>query len=532
MTTNCEQVGKALELARDGLRPFVERCLRRAPGGLDQVPVLLQGTEYAESEDPLSDIAAIVRLMLMSRTWYEVFQPGLRRTARAEVRNLVGEVGSVRNRWAHQDAFSDDDTERALDTVQRLLRDTNANQGERAAQMLASYRAGRDVGTPLADAVPAPPSVESASEKSAEPPSQETPTSPPDEMSDDDDTFEAAATREIDKLRTRITAKRAEREGLDAQRTYLEDDQLRIAREFEENRRRMASDIEGVDAQRREVEEEIQRLEARHEAVQAAVAPPPLQPADPLGEDVHFAEEPVEAAPASVESEPPPAPVAAPVIPVDREPSRRSHRRFRPQSSVGTRTADLVCKLLQEVGRPLHYREIYDRLRPRESNPPRSDDPATAYLARYFNDPRLVRTERGTYTLHTAAHAPVPVLVAQPRTRTTRLPRQESYKGTHAAAYMLLSVRYEVQSFRQILMGVCETVCERSAVDFEKVLQLRGKRRPYFSRIPTDLRSPEPVAHSRIFVETNESADRVVERCRQVLQIVGLDPDEFSVEVR
>ena len=386
---NREQVGRALELARDGLRPFVTRCFKRAPGGLDQVSVLLQGTDYEESEEPLTDIAVIVRLMLMSRTWYEVFQPGLKRTIRGGVRNLVGEVGSVRNHWAHQDAFSDDDTERALDTIHRLLRDINANQAGQAGQMLEDYRAGRQGQAPPAAEPPPHPAASVEPVAQPEPPAAPAPPQPEDRRGEAG-TFEQAAAREIENLRSQIAAKRAEREGLDVRRNYLEDDQMRIVREFEENKRRIASEIDGVDAERKALAEEIRDREERLQRVEAAVALPPLRPSAPT----------IASAPSHPDV---PQPVSTPVIAkeVDTAPEPAPHLPRRGSGASAT-TADLVCELLAEAETPLHYREIYNKLRYREPNPPRSDDPATALLARYFNDPRLERTGKGTYALRSA----------------------------------------------------------------------------------------------------------------------------------
>ena len=68
-------------------------------------------------------------------------------------------------------------------------------------------------------------------------------------------------------------------------------------------------------------------------------------------------------------------------------------------SSSGNEAADLVVDLLQEVGRPLHYREIEQELRSRGAIQVEGKNPANTLLARYFNDPRLYRPARGTYDL-------------------------------------------------------------------------------------------------------------------------------------
>ncbi|MCX8207303.1 MAG: Swt1 family HEPN domain-containing protein, partial [Methanothrix sp.] len=50
-------------------------------------------------------------------------------------RSLVSELRNWRNRWAHQQAFSSDDTYRAIDSTGRLLRAVSAPQAEELERM-------------------------------------------------------------------------------------------------------------------------------------------------------------------------------------------------------------------------------------------------------------------------------------------------------------------------------------------------------------------------------------------------------------
>jgi predicted AAA+ superfamily ATPase len=125
--TNHERVGKALELLRTGLSPFVERELK-AKLGKDwafEAREALSDTRLAAGKgEPLGDVAA--QLVVMDRKWGEVFRLVL---GKAE-RSLVNELIAVRNRWAHQETFSGDDAYRALDSIHRLLLAVSAPQSE------------------------------------------------------------------------------------------------------------------------------------------------------------------------------------------------------------------------------------------------------------------------------------------------------------------------------------------------------------------------------------------------------------------
>lgn len=117
-TTNADRVGRALELLRDGLRPFVERELKSRHGDrwTSEVKMALSDKRLGTRKgDTLQDVAVL--LVVMDKTWGQVFGAIL---GRAE-RSLVNELVDIRNRWAHQEPFSTDDTYRALDSVGRLL---------------------------------------------------------------------------------------------------------------------------------------------------------------------------------------------------------------------------------------------------------------------------------------------------------------------------------------------------------------------------------------------------------------------------
>ncbi len=125
-TTNHERVGKAMELLKAGLAPFVEREVQAAikahrvsAGTLRKV---LEDARIGERPVSEWDVAALLKLMW--ETWNDVFGKIL---GPAE-RGFVGELRGHRNRWAHQEPFSGNDAYRALDTAHRLLKAVSAGQ--------------------------------------------------------------------------------------------------------------------------------------------------------------------------------------------------------------------------------------------------------------------------------------------------------------------------------------------------------------------------------------------------------------------
>lgn len=119
-TSNHERVGKALELLNQGLKPFVERELRAVHGErwLDAAQSgLREGRTPVRGNDKALRWDTQTLLAVMWDQWQSVF----RNTLGQAERSLVSELRDVRNKWAHQEGFSTDDTYRALDSTQRLL---------------------------------------------------------------------------------------------------------------------------------------------------------------------------------------------------------------------------------------------------------------------------------------------------------------------------------------------------------------------------------------------------------------------------
>ncbi len=130
--TNHERVGKALELLKQGIGPFVEREFKNLFKGQALVEASRYlGEDRLLAKKAISEFDAAALLKLMWEAWNDVF----RRTLGQTERSLVSELREVRNRWAHQQAFSSDDAYRALDSAGRLLSAVSASQAEELERM-------------------------------------------------------------------------------------------------------------------------------------------------------------------------------------------------------------------------------------------------------------------------------------------------------------------------------------------------------------------------------------------------------------
>lgn len=135
--TNQERVGKAMDLLRTGLAPFVEREFKNLHQ--DQAAEVARRVftdDRGVGQKPIGDwdVAALLRLMWDS--WNAVFS---RTLGRAE-RSLVQELREHRNRWAHQERFPSDDVDRALDSTARLLSAISAPEADEVNKMKLALR--------------------------------------------------------------------------------------------------------------------------------------------------------------------------------------------------------------------------------------------------------------------------------------------------------------------------------------------------------------------------------------------------------
>ncbi len=137
-TTNHDRVGKAMELLRAGLAPFVARevteRVKVQAVRMDAIRRFVEDPMLADRPMEEWDVSGLLRLMW--ETWNDVF----RHTLGFSERSLVSELREWRNKWAHQERFSGDDADRAMDSAERLLAAVSAPQAGEVAKIKRELR--------------------------------------------------------------------------------------------------------------------------------------------------------------------------------------------------------------------------------------------------------------------------------------------------------------------------------------------------------------------------------------------------------
>ena len=132
---------------------------------------------------------------------------------------------------------------------------------------------------------------------------------------------------------------------------------------------------------------------------------------------------------------------------------------------------------------------------------------------------------------HLSAPARVPPLKPNPLPKPSPSD-SDSVTGKKPVAFTFNKNRYEVTSWRGMLIRLCEIVYSAHMNRFEDVLNLRGKSRPPFSRDDNDLVYPAQINGTNIFVETHGTANMVVRRAKILIVKFGYIESDLSFETR
>jgi hypothetical protein len=109
---------------------------------------------------------------------------------------------------------------------------------------------------------------------------------------------------------------------------------------------------------------------------------------------------------------------------------------------------------------------------------------------------------------------------------------EESYTGKSISAFTFKGTRYEVRTWKHLLIQICNIMVATHRDRFEQVLNLVGRKRPYFTKSQNELRTPERIDGTHIYVEINLSANSIVKLSRDVLSLFGYTKEDLLIEAR
>ena len=136
---------------------------------------------------------------------------------------------------------------------------------------------------------------------------------------------------------------------------------------------------------------------------------------------------------------------------------------------------------------------------------------------------------------HLIISATPPMRTPSPTRRSVTHPTPTSILGSYAgksiSSFSFRGPNYQVRSWKELLIKLCDILKISHGSEFDKTLNIAGRKRPYFSRNANELRSPQKLSNTGIFVETNLSANNIVKICLDMLAIFGYPSNELRIAV-
>ena len=100
------------------------------------------------------------------------------------------------------------------------------------------------------------------------------------------------------------------------------------------------------------------------------------------------------------------------------------------------------------------------------------------------------------------------------------------------ASFSFESQKTEARSWPELLTALCEVIRGRRPDEFEKILEIRGRSIPYFSRDADELHLPREIGETGIFASCQGAGDQIERRARRVLSAFGYPDDSLVIERR
>jgi predicted type IV restriction endonuclease len=110
--------------------------------------------------------------------------------------------------------------------------------------------------------------------------------------------------------------------------------------------------------------------------------------------------------------------------------------------------------------------------------------------------------------------------------------RAQTYAHKEVAAFVWKGTEYKVDKWIYLLLQVCNIMASINKNDFDRVLELVGRKRPYFSKDPDLLRGSRRVEDTDIYVETNLSANSIVQLSHTVISLFGYSAEDLEIKTK
>ena len=108
-------------------------------------------------------------------------------------------------------------------------------------------------------------------------------------------------------------------------------------------------------------------------------------------------------------------------------------------------------------------------------------------------------------------------------------PITENFTGKAISCFEFKGEIYEAKSWKELLIKLCNILYSKHTNDFEKLFEIKGKKRIYFTHDKSQLIEPMQIPDTDIYVETNHSAMMITWICCKILSKFGYSDKDLKV---
>ena len=106
----------------------------------------------------------------------------------------------------------------------------------------------------------------------------------------------------------------------------------------------------------------------------------------------------------------------------------------------------------------------------------------------------------------------------------------QSFADTSIRSFRFNGSNYTVRAWDEVLPKLSDYFAAANQKDFEKVLWISDDQKTCYSRYSDQLRMPEKIKGTDIFVETKMTPDEVVKTAKKLIEEFGFDRNDLSID--
>ena len=146
----------------------------------------------------------------------------------------------------------------------------------------------------------------------------------------------------------------------------------------------------------------------------------------------------------------------------------------------------------------------------------------------YEHAEQIIETVKG-YDSLTAT----PIRQADIDNKATVAGAKASFTGTSVIAVRFQDKRYPVNTWKEGLLGVLSLLARQKPKAFAEIaVTMKGRKRPYITPNVDELRQPERIPSTELFVEVNLGAQSIARLCYRLIRKLGYSDDDLAFEVK